>query len=174
MPHHLPHVIPAGTWTLHLTFAEPFERQTPRILSQQLQGRPRRRPFPGRHTVWGHGCATGFFRWDERQFKAVFAVTLVIDPSLTRFRIPASSRIGEHGKRVVRFAESIRCPPIWSHSSSDSWCQRLPIMAGQTLVRPWVRAGQTTPDRLWTARSPFSLISSPSITTVPIQATNSI
>src|SRR5262245_65460336 len=46
--------------------------------------------------------------WDEPAFKAVFAVTLVIDPALTAVsntRIVSETREG--GRKVARFADSI-------------------------------------------------------------------
>src|SRR5262245_52092489 len=46
--------------------------------------------------------------WDEPAFKAIFAVTLVIDPALTAVsntRIVSETREG--GRKVVRFADSI-------------------------------------------------------------------
>jgi puromycin-sensitive aminopeptidase len=47
--------------------------------------------------------------WDEPSFKAVFAVTLVIDPALTAVSNTAIvSETVEHGRKVVRFADTIR------------------------------------------------------------------
>ena len=46
--------------------------------------------------------------WDEPDFKAVFATTLVIDPALTALsnaRMTSESR--EDGKKIVRFADTI-------------------------------------------------------------------
>ena len=46
--------------------------------------------------------------WDEPSFKAVFAVTLAIDPALTA--VSNTSIVGEtleHGRKIVRFADSI-------------------------------------------------------------------
>ena len=46
--------------------------------------------------------------WDEPSFKAVFAVTLVIDPALTAVSNTAIvSEMSENGRKVVRFADSI-------------------------------------------------------------------
>ena len=46
--------------------------------------------------------------WDEPSFKAVFAVTLVIDPALTAVSNTAIvSETSENGRKVVRFADSI-------------------------------------------------------------------
>ena len=46
--------------------------------------------------------------WDEPSFKAVFAVTLVIDPALTVVSNTAIvSETSENGRKVVRFADSI-------------------------------------------------------------------
>jgi puromycin-sensitive aminopeptidase len=47
--------------------------------------------------------------WDEPSFKAVFAVTLAIDPALTA--VSNTSIVGEtreHGRKVVRFADTIK------------------------------------------------------------------
>ena len=46
--------------------------------------------------------------WDEPSFKAVFAVTLVIDPALTAVsNTSIVSETQEDGRKVVRFADSI-------------------------------------------------------------------
>jgi len=46
--------------------------------------------------------------WDEPSFKAVFAVTLAIDPALTAVSNTAVvSETSENGRKVVRFADSI-------------------------------------------------------------------
>ena len=49
-----------------------------------------------------------FPSWDEPSFKAVFAVTLAIDPTLTAVSNTAIvSETSENGRKVVRFADSI-------------------------------------------------------------------
>src|SRR5262249_11223327 len=46
--------------------------------------------------------------WDEPSFKAVFAVTLAIDPALTAVSNTAIvSEASENGRKVVRFADTI-------------------------------------------------------------------
>ena len=138
-----PHVIPAGTWTLHLTF-----RGT---LNDKLRGFYRSSYKDGQGVV--HSLAATQFEatdarrafpcWDEPQFKAVFAVTLVIDPSLTAI---SNTRViedrQEHGKRVVRFAESIRMSTYLVAFIVGQLVPTPPIMARQTPVRLWSVPGK--------------------------------
>ncbi|MBX3344866.1 MAG: hypothetical protein KF806_06080, partial [Nitrospira sp.] len=97
--------IPVGIWFLHLAFRgtlndklRGFYRSSYKdshggvhnLAATQFEATDARRAFP---------C------WDEPHFKAMFAVTLVIDPALTAI---SNTRIiedrQEQGKRVVRFA----------------------------------------------------------------------
>ena len=101
--------IAPGTWTLRLTFAgilndklRGFYRSTYKdktgathlMAATQFEATDARRAFP---------C------WDEPDFKAVFATSLIIDPSLTAVSNTAiTSQTEEHGKKIVRFSDTIR------------------------------------------------------------------
>ena len=77
--------------------------------------------------------------WDEPAFKAVFAVTLVVDPDLTAIsntRIVGETREGAAQGRPLRRHDHA-CPPTWWPSSSAS--SRRP-------TRSW---SATTPLRVW-------------------------
>ena len=99
----------AGTWTLHTDFTgilndklHGFYRSTftdtdgveQTIATTQFEATDARRAFP---------C------WDEPDFKAVFAVTLVVDPDLTAVSNAAEigRETGDDGKAVVRFADTM-------------------------------------------------------------------
>ena len=100
--------IAEGSWQLHLSFhgklndqLRGFYRSTYRdsagtmqtLAATQFEATDARRAFP---------C------WDEPDFKAVFATTLVIDPALTAVsNTTIVSESIEHKKKVVRFADSI-------------------------------------------------------------------
>jgi puromycin-sensitive aminopeptidase len=103
--------ITPGTWKLRITFAgelnaklRGFYRSTYKdpsgtahtLAATQFEATDARQAFP---------C------WDEPAFKAVFASTLVIDPALTAVSNTAitSERV-EGGRKVVRFADTIRMP----------------------------------------------------------------
>jgi puromycin-sensitive aminopeptidase len=53
-------------------------------------------------------CRRAFPCWDEPEFKAVFAVTLDVEDGLTAIsNSPEVERISEHGRHVIRFADSM-------------------------------------------------------------------
>ena len=104
-----PQSITPGEWQLHLTFQGKLNDQlrgfyrstykdhagvTHTMAATQFEATDARRAFP---------C------WDEPDFKAVFATTLVIDPHLTAVsNTVIASESTEAGKNVVRFADSIK------------------------------------------------------------------
>jgi len=104
-----PNPLSPGTWRLRLSFKgrlneklRGFYRSTYQdgtgvthaLAATQFEATDARRAFP---------C------WDEPDFKAVFATTLVLDPALTAVSNTAvlSERF-ENGKKVLRFADTIR------------------------------------------------------------------
>ena len=133
-----------GTWTLRLTFAgvlndklRGFYRSTYRdrtgmthsIAATQFEATDARRAFP---------C------WDEPDFKAVFAATLIVDPSFTAVsNTPITSASVENGKKIVRFSDTIRMSTylvafiVGTLESTD------PTMVGQTPIRLWAIPGKT-------------------------------
>ncbi len=81
--------------------------------------------------------------WDEPQFKAAFSVTLVIDPALTAIsntRIVDDRREG--GKRVLRFAESMKMSTYLVAFIVGRLESTPPIMAEGTPVRLWSVPGK--------------------------------
>ena len=88
--------------------------------------------------------------WDEPAFKAVFAVTLVIDPALTAVsntRIVSETREGGTQGRALR-RHHHRCPPTWWPSWSASWRPPSPSLVGTDAGARLVRAGQATAGRV--------------------------
>ena len=81
--------------------------------------------------------------WDEPQFKAVFAVTLVIDPFMTAI---SNTRIvddrQEGGRRVLRFAESMKMSTYLVAFIVGRLESSAPIMAQGTPVRLWSVPGK--------------------------------
>ncbi|MBD0315760.1 MAG: hypothetical protein ICV75_03625, partial [Nitrospiraceae bacterium] len=86
--------------------------------------------------------------WDEPDFKAVFAVTIVIDPSLTAVsNTEVASESLVEGKKVLRFADSIKMSTYF-----------VAFVVGRIEATPPTHVG-TTPLRLWTVPGKRSLTS---------------
>ncbi|QOJ35171.1 MAG: M1 family metallopeptidase [Nitrospira sp.] len=135
--------IPAGEWKLHLTFRgtlndklrgfyhstyKDAEGNSQHVAATQFEATDARRAFP---------C------WDEPHFKAVFAITLAIDPTLTAIsncRIVNDRQDG--GKRIVRFAESMKMSTYLVAFIVGRLEPTAPIMAGSTPVRLWSVPGK--------------------------------
>src|SRR5213080_1134023 len=138
-----PETLRPGEWRLRLAFKgilndklrgfyrSTYREQTgaPRVLAAtQFEATDARRAFP---------C------WDEPAFKAVFSLTLVIDPGLTAVsntRI-VSERV-EGGKKILRFADTIRMSTylvafiVGDLEATDA------IQVGRTPLRVWCVPGK--------------------------------
>ncbi len=138
-----PEMLRPGEWRLRLAFKgilndklrgfyrSTYREQTgaPRVLAAtQFEATDARRAFP---------C------WDEPAFKAVFSLTLVIDPGLTAVsntRI-VSERV-EGGKKILRFADTIRMSTylvafiVGDLEATDA------IQVGRTPLRVWCVPGK--------------------------------
>ena len=138
-----PSVIPAGIWRLTLSFRgklndklRGFYRSTYKdtagathvMAATQFEATDARRAFP---------C------WDEPDFKAVFATTLVIDPALTAVsntRIISEQREG--GKKVVRFADTMKMSTYLVAFLVGEIAATAPTMVGNTPLRLWCVPGK--------------------------------
>jgi puromycin-sensitive aminopeptidase len=130
--------VPAGSWRLRLRFTgtlndklRGFYRSTYKdaagstrtLAATQFEATDARRAFP---------C------WDEPAFKAVFAVTLVIDPALTAVSNTAvADERTVDGKKVVRFGDTIRMSTYL-----------VAFVVGELEATEAVRVGRT-PLRIW-------------------------
>jgi puromycin-sensitive aminopeptidase len=132
-----------GTWQLTMTFCgtlndklRGFYRSTYKdergathsMAATQFEATDARRAFP---------C------WDEPDFKAVFAATLVIDPALTAVSnttIAVETLTG--GKKVVRFADTIRMSTYLVAFIVGRIEPTEPVMVGQTPLRLWAVPGK--------------------------------
>ncbi|MGZ8422651.1 MAG: M1 family metallopeptidase, partial [Nitrospira sp.] len=136
-------VVPPGEWKLILAF-----RGT---LNDKLRGFYRS-SYKDEQGVAHHLAATQFEAtdarrafpcWDEPQFKAVFAVTLAIDPTLTAI---SNTRIvddrQEGGKRILRFAESMKMSTYLVAFIVGRLESTAPILAEGTPVRIWSVPGK--------------------------------
>ena len=138
-----PSVVSPGAWKLTLTFRgtlndklRGFYRSSYKdeqgvvhtLAATQFEATDARRAFP---------C------WDEPHFKAVFAVTLAIDPTLTAI---SNTRIvddrQEGGKRVLRFAESMKMSTYLVAFIVGRLESTAPILAEGTPVRIWSIPGK--------------------------------
>jgi len=132
-----------GTWRLRLAFTgtlndklRGFYRSTykdpagvPRVLAAtQFEATDARRAFP---------C------WDEPDFKAVFASTLVIDPALTAVSNTSivSERV-ENAKKVVAFADTIKMSTYLVAYVVGELDATAPVMVGRTPLRVWCVPGK--------------------------------
>jgi puromycin-sensitive aminopeptidase len=135
--------IPPGEWRLHLAFTgtlndklRGFYRSTYKdpsgvshvLAATQFEATDARRAFP---------C------WDEPDFKAVFASTLVIDPALTAVSNTAIvSERREGGKKVVTFADTITMSTYLVAYVVGELEATDPVMVGATALRVWCVPGK--------------------------------
>jgi puromycin-sensitive aminopeptidase len=132
-----------GTWRLTMTFCgtlndklRGFYRSTYKdergathsMAATQFEATDARRAFP---------C------WDEPDFKAVFATTLVIDPMLTAVsNTTVTSETLASGKKVVRFADTIKMSTYLVAFIVGRIEPTEPAMVGQTPLRLWAVPGK--------------------------------
>ncbi len=135
--------IAPGTWLLRLVFRgtlndklRGFYRSTYKdqsgttrpLAATQFEATDARRAFP---------C------WDEPAFKAVFATTLVIDPSLTAVSNTTivSERI-EGGRKIIAFADTIKMSTYLVAFVVGELEATEPQMVGRTPLRVWCVPGK--------------------------------
>ena len=132
-----------GEWALRLTFQgtlndklRGFYRSTYKdqsgttqtMAATQFEATDARRAFP---------C------WDEPDFKAVFATTLVIDPGLTAVsNTSVVSESVEAGKTVLRFADSIKMSTYLVAFIVGQLVTTEPRFVGKTPLRLWTIPGK--------------------------------
>ena len=132
-----------GTWKLTMTFCgtlndklRGFYRSTYKdergathsMAATQFEATDARRAFP---------C------WDEPDFKAVFATTLVIDPMLTAVsNSTIASETHAGGKKVVRFADTMKMSTYLVAFIVGRIEPTKPVMVGQTPLRLWAVPGK--------------------------------
>jgi puromycin-sensitive aminopeptidase len=81
--------------------------------------------------------------WDEPLFKAVFAVTLVIDPALTAVSNTAIvSETTESGRKVVKFADSVVMSTYLVAFVVGELEATEPVLVGRTPLRVWCVPGK--------------------------------
>ncbi|HEU5407798.1 MAG TPA: M1 family metallopeptidase, partial [Nitrospira sp.] len=135
--------IQPGEWRLHLSFRgelndqlRGFYRSTYKdasgtlqtLAATQFEATDARRAFP---------C------WDEPDFKAVFATTLVIDPHLTAIsNTSVTSESAEGSKKLVRFADSIKMSTYLVAFVVGRMEATEPVWVGKTSLRLWTVPGK--------------------------------
>jgi puromycin-sensitive aminopeptidase len=142
----------------HLTFATPLSPGTCRLtmtfsgtLNDKLRGFYRSTYKDERGAT--HSMAATQFEatdarrafpcWDEPDFKAVFATTLVIDPTLTAVsNTTIASETLAGGKKIVRFADSIKMSTYLVAFIVGRIEPTEPVMIGKTPLRLWAVPGK--------------------------------
>ncbi len=135
--------IDPGEWTLTISFEGTLNDQlrgfyrstykdasgiTQTLAATQFEATDARRAFP---------C------WDEPDFKAIFATTLVIDPHLTAVsNTGVVSELIEHNKKVVRFADSIIMSTYLVAFIVGQIEATKPVYVGKTPLRLWTIPGK--------------------------------
>ncbi len=132
-----------GTWKLTMTFCG--------TLNDKLRGFYRSTYKDERGTI--HNMAATQFEatdarrafpcWDEPDFKAVFATTLVVDPMLitvSNSAIAAETLVG--GKKVVRFADTMKMSTYLVAFIVGQIEPTEPVMIGKTPLRLWAIPGK--------------------------------
>ncbi len=132
-----------GTWRLTMTFCG--------TLNDKLRGFYRS-TYKDQHGATHNMAATQFEAtdarrafpcWDEPDFKAVFATTLVIDPTLTAVsNTTVTSETLASGKKVVRFADTIKMSTYLVAFIVGRIEPTEPVMVGQTPLRLWAVPGK--------------------------------
>jgi len=138
-----PSTIEPGTWRLRLAFRgtlndklRGFYRSSYKdpngevrlMAATQFEATDARRAFP---------C------WDEPDFKAVFAVTLVIDPKLTA--VSNTAVVGERvegGRKIVAFADSMKMSTYLVAFVVGELEATDPVLMGKAPVRVWCVPGK--------------------------------
>ena len=136
-------LLPPGIWKLAIAF-----RGT---LNDKLRGFYRS-TYKDEHGVAHSLAATqfeatdarrGFPCWDEPDFKAVFATTLVVDPMLTAVsNTTIASETHAGGKKVVRFDDTIKMSTYLVAFIVGRIEPTKPVMVGQTPLRLWAVPGK--------------------------------
>ncbi|HEV8617436.1 MAG TPA: M1 family metallopeptidase [Methylomirabilota bacterium] len=138
-----PATLAPGTWRLRLTFRG--------ILNDKLRGFYRsvyKDPSGVSRTMAvtqfeATDARRAFPCWDEPAFKAVFAVTLVVDPALTAVSntaIVAERREG--GRKVVTFADTIKMSTYLVAFAVGELEATEPVHVGRTPLRIWCVPGK--------------------------------
>jgi puromycin-sensitive aminopeptidase len=138
-----PTALEPGTWHLELSFTgmlndklRGFYRSTysaadgtkHTMAATQFEATDARRAFP---------C------WDEPDFKAVFAVTLAIDPDLVALSNAAVRSVETRsGKKIVRFADTMTMSTYLVAFVVGQLEGTDPVMVGTTPVRIWTVPGK--------------------------------
>ena len=169
---------PAGAGHLRAAHRvhRPAQRQAARLLPQHLHRRPGRRAGHRHHPVRGHRRPAGLPLLGRARAKAVFAITLVVDPDLAAISNAAetgrTTRRRRQGDRVLRRHHRHVHLPGGLHRGPAGGDR-----AGRRGRHPAARrlpAGQGPPDRLRASRSaPSACASSPTTSACPTPATRS-
>ncbi|MBI1913976.1 MAG: M1 family peptidase, partial [Planctomycetes bacterium] len=80
--------------------------------------------------------------WDEPSFRAVFAATLVVDPTLTALSNTSFTETREGDKKVVRFADTMSMSTYLVAFVVGELEATDPVPAGSTALRVWCVPGK--------------------------------
>ena len=158
---------------VHLTFRGTLNDKLRGFYRSSYQGRPRRRPFPAATQLEATDARRAFPKLMSRNSKP--SRRHIGDRSLTDgdLEYPRHRGSAEHGKRVS-ICQSIRMSTYLVAFIVGQLVPTPPIMARQTRSGSYSCRANNTLTAFGHEIAVYSLNFSPSITTVPILATNSI
>ncbi len=136
-------MIKPGAWRLRLAFRGTLNDKLRGFYRSTYKDRSGTRRVMAATQFEATDARRAFPCWDEPDFKAVFAATLVIDPSLTA--VSNTAILSEHvrdGKKVVRFRDTIKMSTYLVAFVVGEIEATEPVMVGNAPLRIWAVPGK--------------------------------
>lgn len=132
-----------GTWRLSLSFKGTLNEKLRGFYRSTYQDAKGNSRFLAATQFEATDARRAFPCWDEPAFKAIFAATLAIDPSLTAVsNTPIVSERREAGKKVLQFADTIRMSTYLVAFVVGELESTEPVFIGSTPLRIWSVPGK--------------------------------
>jgi len=138
-----PRQLEPGAWRLNLAFQGILNDKLRGFYRSQYKDKDGVSHFMAATQFEATDARRAFPCWDEPAFKAVFAVTLVIEPGLTAVSNTAvQSERTENGKKVVCFKDSIKMSTYLVAFIVGLIEPTSPVLVGRTPLRVWAVPGK--------------------------------